>query len=109
MDQEVCKELLQMFDKVFAIEKMYQIPENQQFSYKFEEFGGVETLEELQKHKNPEVYELVNQLIENHFDAESEDFVVGAAHASHGTGQNNPEANAVGGRANNIDNGTQSK
>ena len=46
-DHETCSELLQTFDKIFSLDKDYQIPLEQQFSYKFEDYGGLNILEEL--------------------------------------------------------------
>lgn len=71
-DREVCQELLQAFDKVLALDKQYTIPQDQQFSYKFEELGGVNILEELQLHKSSEIYNLVKDMIEAHFDADDD-------------------------------------
>ena len=35
-------------------------------AYKFEELGGVEVLDELQKHPNMKIYDAVEELIRNH-------------------------------------------
>ena len=67
-DQEVCEELLHTFHRILTLDKIYSIPEEKTFSYKFEELDGLNILEELQMHKIEKIHEFVLWLIEQHFD-----------------------------------------
>lgn len=66
MDVGVIMEILSCLDILFKLDKELKLSGSQQMAYKFEELGGVEVLDELQKHPNLKVYEAVEKLIKDH-------------------------------------------
>ena len=57
-------------DPILALDKVYKLTGDNSLSLKFETEGGIDKIEELQKHPNKSIYDAIEVLVDKYFGAD---------------------------------------
>lgn len=72
-DAQIVMEILQALTTIFELDQRCNLKDKESFAYRFEIEGGLDELEQLQKHPNLQVYNAVDEMVSKFFDEDNAD------------------------------------